>query len=251
MSLAGRVALVTAGHAGIGRAISLGLAEDGADVALSYRSDAALAESCVRAIEARGARARAYRSDASDLADCAALVRSTRADLGPIDILVCNAGSSGRACPVAETEALELEALLRLNAVAPHQLARAVIPEMRARGRGQIVLISSVVTDQRGAGYAPYAMSKAALEALASVLAKEERAHGIRVNVVAPGLVATEMGKRYVRSLSGQDEFEPIAGALPFGRVCDPEEVAAAVRFLVSDRASYVTGEKLRVHGGG
>lgn len=128
---------------------------------------------------------------------------------------------------------------------------RAVIPEMRARGRGQIVLISSVVTDQRGAGYAPYAMSKAALEALASVLAKEERAHGIRVNVVAPGLVATEMGKRYVRSLSGQDEFEPIAGALPFGRVCEPEEVAAAVRFLVSDRASYVTGEKLRVHGGG
>lgn len=251
MSLRGRVALITAGHAGIGRAISLGLAEDGADVALSYRSDAALAASCVREIEACGARARAYRSDASDLADCAALVRAARADLGPIGILVCNAGSSGRECPVADTGVEELEAMLRLNAVAPHQLARAVIPEMRARGRGQIVLISSIVTDVRGAGYAPYAMSKAALEALASVLAAEERAHGIRVNVVAPGLVATEMGKRYVRSVSGQDEFAPISGTLPFGRVCEPEEVAAVVRFLVSDRASYVTGEKLRVHGGG
>ncbi len=251
MSLAGRVALVTAGHAGIGRAIALGLAQDGADLALSYRSDGDAAASCVAAIEALGRRARAYRSDASDLADCETLVRAARRDLGPIEILVCNAGSSGRECPVALTPASELEALLRLNAIAPHQLARAVIPEMRARGGGQIVMLSSVVTDLRGAGYAPYAMSKAALEALASVLAKEERAHGIRVNVVAPGLVATEMGRRYVRSLTGQDAFAPIAGVLPFGRVCEPEEVARVVRFLVSPGASYVTGEKLRVHGGG
>jgi NAD(P)-dependent dehydrogenase (short-subunit alcohol dehydrogenase family) len=250
MSLAGRVALVTAGHLGIGRSISLGLAEDGADVALSYRGDAAAAESCVRAIEALGRRARAYRSDASNLADCEALVRSARAELGAIEILICNAGSSGRDAPVRETPAAELEAVLRLNAIAPHQLARAVLPEMRARRRGCIVAISSVVTDRRGAGYAPYAMSKAALEALVSVLAKEEHAHGIRVNCVAPGLVATEMGRRYVRSVSGQDEFAELAGSLPFGRVCAPDEVAQVVRFLVSERASYVNGAKLRVDGG-
>jgi NAD(P)-dependent dehydrogenase (short-subunit alcohol dehydrogenase family) len=250
MSLSGRVALVTAGHLGIGRAISLGLAEDGADIALSYRSDARAAEECVRAIEALGRRARAYASDAADLAACESLAREARADLGPIEILICNAGSSGREAPVRETPASELEAMLRLNAIAPHQLARAVLPEMRARRRGSIVAISSIVTDRRGAGYAPYAMSKAALEAFVSVLAKEEHSHAIRVNCVAPGLVSTEMGRRYVRSISGQEAFEPIAGSLPFGRVCTPEEVAHAVRFLVSDRAGYVNGERIRVDGG-
>jgi NAD(P)-dependent dehydrogenase (short-subunit alcohol dehydrogenase family) len=249
--LAGRVALVTAGHLGIGRAIAEGLAEDGADVAVNYRGDAAAAALAVRAIEARGRRTVALRADVSDPAACRALVADASRALGPVDLLVCNAGTEGRERPVAETGDEELLAALRVNAIGPHQLARAAIPGMRARGGGDVVMLSSVVTDVRGAGYAPYAMSKAALEALASVLAKEERAHGIRVNVVAPGLTRTEMGRRYVRAVTGGDDFGPLAPALPFGRVCGPEEVAAVVRFLVSPAASYVSGARVRVDGGG
>ena len=251
MSLAGRIALVTAGSQGIGRAIALGLAEDGADVAVNYRSDARAADEVVRAIEAQGRRAVALRADVSDPDACRALVESAASALGPVDLLVCNAGTEGRERAVAETDAEELLAVLRLNAVGPHQLARAALPGMRSRGGGDVVMLSSVVTDVRGAGYAPYAMSKAALEALASVLAREEREHGIRVNVVAPGLVETEMGRRYVRATTGGDDIQAVAPALPFGRVCQPEEVAAVVRFLVSPAASYVTGERIRVHGGG
>jgi NAD(P)-dependent dehydrogenase (short-subunit alcohol dehydrogenase family) len=250
VSLAGRVALVTAGARGIGRAISLGLAEDGADVAVNYRSDARAAAEVVRAVEGLGRRACALRADVSDPAACRALVeRATRA-LGPVDLLVCNAGTEGRDRPVVDTETEELTGVMALNAIGPHQLARAAIPGMRRRGAGDIVMLSSVVTDVRGAGYAPYAMSKAALEALASVLAKEERAHGIRVNVVAPGLTQTEMGRRYVLATTGGDDFAALAPALPFGRVCQPEEVASVVRFLVSDAAAYVTGERIRVSGG-
>jgi len=249
--LEGRVALVTAGGRGIGRAIALGLAQDGADVAVNYRSDARAAAEVVRAIEGLGRRACALAADASDPAACRALVAEASRALGPVDLLVCNAGSEGRDRPVVDTEPEELLSVMALNAVGPHQLARAAIPAMRRRGGGDIVMLSSVVTDVRGAGYAPYAMSKAALEALASVLAKEERAHGIRVNVVAPGLTETEMGRRYVRETTGGDDFGAVAPALPFGRVCQPEEVAAVVRFLVSEAASYVTGERIRVSGGG
>jgi len=107
------------------------------------------------------------------------------------------------------------------------------------------------VTEVMGAGFAPYAMSKAAVEALAQVLAKEEREHGIHVNVVAPGLVETDMGMRYVRELSGLGNFREVDPIVPYGRVCQPEEVASVVRFLVSDAAHYVNGQRIYVHGGG
>jgi NAD(P)-dependent dehydrogenase (short-subunit alcohol dehydrogenase family) len=121
---------------------------------------------------------------------------------------------------------------------------------MRTRPRGDIVMISSVATLYMAAGGAPYNMAKAAMEALAMTLAKEERAHGIHVNVVAPGLVETEMGRRLVKATSGVTDMRSLDAGMPFGRVCQPEDVANVVRYLVSERAGYLTGEKINVHGG-
>jgi NAD(P)-dependent dehydrogenase (short-subunit alcohol dehydrogenase family) len=119
------------------------------------------------------------------------------------------------------------------------------------RPRGDIVMISSIATLQMAAGGAPYSMGKAAMEALALTLAKEEKKHSIRVNIVAPGLVETEMGRRLARATMGIQDLRQLDAVMPFGRVCQPEDVANIVRFLVSDAASYITGEKINVYGGG
>jgi NAD(P)-dependent dehydrogenase (short-subunit alcohol dehydrogenase family) len=249
--LEGRVALVTGGGRGIGRAIALALAEDGADVAVNYRRDEAAARETVAAIEGRGRRAGAYRASVESFAEDEAMVAAVLADLGHVDVLVHNAGIASRGRSVAETEPEELERVVRVHAFGPHFLTKLVLPSMRARPRGDIVMISSVATLYYGAHGAPYNMGKAAMEALAFTLAKEERPHGIRVNVVAPGLVETEMGRRLVRATRGVDDLRALDRYMPFGRVCQPEDVANVVRFLVSERAGYVTGERICVHGGG
>lgn len=250
MNLEGRVALVTGASRGIGRAIALRLAADGADVAISYASDAKAAADCVAAIEATGRRGLAVRAPAEDLAAGEALVERTREALGPIGILVNNAGIDWDGTPVAETPPEALLRVLRINAVAPHHLSRLVVPAMRTLGRGDIVMVSSSVSEVKGAGYAPYCMSKCALEALATVLAKEERARGIHVNTVAPGLVETPLGMRYVEALGGRN-MRDLDAIVPYGRVCQPEQVASVVAFLVSSDASYVNGQTVYVHGGG
>jgi NAD(P)-dependent dehydrogenase (short-subunit alcohol dehydrogenase family) len=125
---------------------------------------------------------------------------------------------------------------------------------MRTRARGDIVMISSVATRNTGARGAPYTMGKAALEALAFTLAKEERANGIHVNVVAPGLVETDMGVRLARSLTGKRELtdlRPLDAAAPFGRVCQPSDVADVVHYLCSGAAGYLTGQRIECDGGG
>ena len=121
---------------------------------------------------------------------------------------------------------------------------------MRTRPRGDVVFVSSVGAKLQPANGAPYNMAKAALESLAMTLAKEERRHGVHVNVVAPGLVATEMGRRLVKAM-GIDDIGSLDARSPFGRVCRPEDVGAVVRFLCSDGAGYVTGQVVTVDGGG
>jgi NAD(P)-dependent dehydrogenase (short-subunit alcohol dehydrogenase family) len=251
MTLAGRRALVTGGHHGIGRAIALGLAADGADVAITYRSQPEAAQDCVKQIRALGRRSLAIPAALDELSQLEAAAEAVLAEFEAVDILVHNAGLDFPGACVADTEEAALDRLMRINAYVPHQLSRRLIPAMRTRPRGDIVILSSVVTQIRGAGYAPYAMSKAAVEAFASVLAKEEREHGIRVNVVAPGLVETEMGQRYVDTVSQAGDLRDFDAVVPYGRVCQPEQVADVVRFLVSDGASYVNGQRIYVDGGG
>ena len=251
MTLAGRRALVTGGHHGIGRAIALGLAADGADVAITYRSQPDTAADCAYLIRKMGRRTLAIPAALDRLSDLEAAAEAVLAEFQAVDILVHNAGLDFPGAPVVETEEVELERLMRINAYVPHQLSRLLLPAMRERPRGDIVILSSVVTQIRGAGYAPYAMSKAAVEAFASVLAKEEREYGIHVNVVAPGLVETAMGQRYVDAISETGDLRDFDSVVPYGRVCQPEQVANVVRFLVSEGASYLNGQRIYVDGGG
>jgi NAD(P)-dependent dehydrogenase (short-subunit alcohol dehydrogenase family) len=250
MTLEGRVALVTGSGRGIGRAIALGLARDGADVAVNYRKDADAARETAAEIQALGRTARTYPASVDRFEQCEAMVSQVLADFGHVDILVNNAGIASRGRAVADTDAEELERVIRTHAIAPHVLSRLVLPSMRSRPRGDIVMVSSAATRLLAPFGAPYNMGKAALEALAATLAKEELAHGIHVNVVAPGLVVTEMGRRLVKATQGVEDIHRLDARMPFGHVCTPEEVADVVRFFVSDAGAYVTGQRLYVDGG-
>ncbi|MDK1022646.1 MAG: SDR family oxidoreductase [Gammaproteobacteria bacterium] len=251
MSLSGRLALVTGGGRGIGRAISLALAEDGADVAINYRRDIDSAMEVVSKIEKLGRRARAYQASVDNFEQNATMVEMIENELGCVGILVNNAGIASRGQSVADTDPAELQRVVATHALGPHYLSKLVIPGMRELERGDIIMISSVATRSLGAFGAPYNMAKTAMEALAYTLAKEERPSGIRVNIVAPGLVETEMGRRLMAATAGVKDLRELDATMPFGRVCRPEDVSNVVRYLVSDRNSYLTGERIYCDGGG
>jgi NAD(P)-dependent dehydrogenase (short-subunit alcohol dehydrogenase family) len=250
MGLDGRVALVTGGNRGIGAAIALALAADGADVAINYRRDDDSARATAKAVADLGRRAELYQAPVDDLEADAAMVEAITADFGGIDILVHSAGIASRGQSVVDTDPAEIERVWRVHALSAFALSKLIVPGMRARPRGDVVYISSAATSQWGPNSSPYNMAKAALEALARTLAKEERQHGIHVNVVAPGLVDTEMGRRLARGVMGVDDIHELDRNAAFEHVCSPEEVADVVRFVVSDAARYVNDQKIVVDGG-
>ncbi len=250
MGLEGRVGLVTGGGRGIGRAIALALADDGADVAITYRRDADAATDTIAELEKLGRRAAAYTASVESREEVEALAASVVDDFGFVDILVNNAGIASRGHSVADTDPEEMERVWRTHTFGAFVLSKALVPQMRERRRGDVVMISSAATVHMAANSAPYNVAKAGMEALARTLAKEERRNGIHVNVVAPGLVETEMGRRLVKGAMGVDDIHSLDAGSPFGHVCTPEEVAAVVRFLVSDAGGYLTDQKLVVDGG-
>jgi 3-oxoacyl-[acyl-carrier protein] reductase len=250
MAGAERVALVSGGSRGIGRAIALGLAADGMDVAVNYRRDAEAAAATVADIEALGRRAIAYQASVDDAEADRAMVEAVLEDLGGIDVLVNNAGLASRGHKVTDTDPDEVQRLLATHAIGAHHLCRLAVPSMRERGGGSVVMISSTATRNWASHHGPYTMAKVALEALALTLAKEEVRHGIRVNIVAPGLVDTDMGKRLVKGAMGVEDIRTLDATMPLGHVCRPEDVADVVRFLASDAARYVTGQRVFVDGG-
>jgi 3-oxoacyl-[acyl-carrier protein] reductase len=157
---------------------------------------------------------------------------------------------ASRGLSVADTELREVTRVLNVHAVSTHRLVAAALPGMRAARRGDVVMISSSELNHMRPNGAPYHMAKAAMEALAWTLAKEEIANGIHVNVVAPGLVATDMGERLVAATMGVEDITEMDKTIPLGRVCRPDDVARVVRFCVSEDAGYVTGQRIVVDGG-
>ncbi len=251
IDLSGRVALVTGGGRGIGRAIALSLAQAGADVAVNYRSDAEAAAEVVGEIEAMGRRAKAYAASVESFEQDEAMVGEVLANFGKVDTLVNNAGIASRGHSVAETDPAEMERVVRVHAFGPHYLCKLLIPQMRGLGRGDIVMISSVATLGMAGRGGPYNMGKAAMEALALTIAKEERANGIRCNIVAPSLTVTEMGSRLAKATRGIADIHELDAASPFGRVSTPDDVASAVTWLVSSANPYANGQKININGGG
>jgi 3-oxoacyl-[acyl-carrier protein] reductase len=248
--LQGRVALVTGGSRGIGRGIAKALARDGAAVAVNYRKDEEAARATVEEIRAAGGTADCYAASVDVREQVDAMVEEVRGSLGPIDILVSNAGIASRGQSVLDTDPAEVQRVMATHALGAHRLAQLVLPDMRARGRGDIIVISSSEVSHMRANGAPYNMAKAAAEAFALTLAHEEAANGIRVNIVAPGLVATDMGDRLVRAKLGRDSVAELDSEQPFGRVTRPRDVAEVICFLVSEPGSMVTGQRIAVDGG-
>ena len=250
ISLAGRVALVTGGSRGIGRAIALTLARAGADIAINSRRDEAAARQTVADIQALGRQARAYAASVESRDEAHALAQQVLRDFGAVHVLVNNAGISSRGQKVTDTDPGEPERVMAVHVWGPFHLCQALVPQMRGLGRGDIVMISSVATRRFAANGAPYSMAKAAMEALAVTLAKEERSNGIRTHIVSPTLTDTEMGRRLARA-RGSADIRTLDATSPFGRVSVPEDVAAVVAFLVSPANPYVNGQNIAVDGGG
>ncbi|KTE22999.1 MULTISPECIES: SDR family oxidoreductase [unclassified Sphingopyxis] len=251
MNLAGRTALVTGASRGIGRGIALALAKAGADIAVNYTRDGDAAAETVAEIQALGRKTKAYQASVAEEEASAAMVAAIEADFGPLSILVNNAGIASRGRSVADTDAAEVEKLLAIHAVGAHRLSRLALPQLRQHDRSDIVIISSIATLHHAANGAPYNMAKAAGEALALTLAKEEVKNGVRVNIVAPSLTVSDMGERLARAITGNDDIHHLDTKFPFGRVPTPDDVAAAVVWFVSEANPYCSGQKLNIDGAG
>ncbi len=240
-----RHALVTGGSRGIGRAVALALAEAGCDVTLTYRRREEAAQGVVREIEARGRRSRALPMDAGSPEAIRAAFEKARTGLGPIEVLVNNAGMIQEK-PFEDLEVEDWDRMHAVNLRGPFLCSQQVLGPMRARGFGRIVNLGSIGGQWGGTRQVHYAAAKAGLIGLTRSLARLGADRGVTVNAVAPGLVQTEMIADELADPAGRAKL----AAIPLGRVATPEEIAGAVVFLTSEEAAYLTGQTLSVNGG-
>ena len=249
MDLSGKVALITGGNRGIGAACSLALAKAGADVAFTYRRDEDSAKETAAAIEALGRKALVIQADVSNEEEAKGAAAAVIDSMGKVDFLIANAGVASRGNTVRDTPTKEFRKLIDTHAFGAIWVSQAVIDSMREQGEGRIIFISSVATRNHSARSAPYTVAKVAMEAVAKALALEEGPNGIRTNTIGPGLVETEMGTRLSKA-RGKD-IKELHNTFPFGRVCQPEDIANVAAFLCSNEGSYVNGQLIYVDGGG
>jgi 3-oxoacyl-[acyl-carrier protein] reductase len=242
IDLSGRVAVVTGGSRGLGRADALALAAAGADVALV---DVLAADETASEVEAFGRRALAVRCDVGARAEVERAVERARAELGAVDILVNNAGALDHLGQLVQQDDELWERDLHVNLTGAFNCARAVWPDMRGRGWGRIVNMSSVVGTLGGFGQASYAATKAGLLGLTKTLALEGGRYGITANAVVAGIIGTEAFGRLDPAMR-----ERMERRTALRRVGSPEDVANAIAFLCSDLAAYITGAEVTVTGG-
>jgi NAD(P)-dependent dehydrogenase (short-subunit alcohol dehydrogenase family) len=244
--LAGHIALVTGGSRNIGRAIALGFAREGADVAVNYRQDAAAAQAVVEAIRGLGRQARAVRADVSQAGEVAAMVADVEGALGPITLLVCNAGVQKRIDFLDFPEA-DWDWIIRTNLTGPFLVGQAVARRMKERRRGKIINVSSEVVGFPAPRMSAYSVSKAGVAMLTKCMALELAPFGIRVNALAPGLTRTDLNRK---DLEDEAFLKMRLSRIPLGRVMEPEELVAAAIFLAAADSDHMTGQTLQVDGG-
>jgi NAD(P)-dependent dehydrogenase (short-subunit alcohol dehydrogenase family) len=256
MVLRGKVAIVTGGGRGIGRAIAKKFGAEGASVVVSARSESEI-QQVASEIRGAGGAARAVVADVSREADCDRVVETARESFGGIHILVNNAGVNGPVQPVEEISPRAFDEVIAVNLRGPFLLSRLVLPEMYRRGHGAILNITSIAAKAAFPLNSPYAASKAGLIGLTHTLAAEAARKGVRVNAISPGPVpetrmSQELGRKLAEYYQADREklFEASLERILQGRPQTTEEIAAAALFLVSQQASAITGQTLNVDGG-
>jgi 3-oxoacyl-[acyl-carrier protein] reductase len=244
MSLEGKVALVTGGGRGIGRAIALGLAQAGADVAVAVSRDVAAAEAVAEEIRSLGTRGIARHADVSSSEQAETLVATTVSELGRIDCLVNNAGITRDGLLMRMSDE-DWSAVLNVNLTGTFNCTKAAVRRMVRQRSGRIVNITSIMGITGNPGQANYAAAKAGVIGLTKTTAREVASRSITVNAVAPGWIRTQMTEGLPEELKAS-----VQERVPLGRLGEPEDIAGVVVFLCSDASSYMTGQVLVVDGG-
>jgi 3-oxoacyl-[acyl-carrier protein] reductase len=242
--LSGKTALITGASRGIGRATAIAMAAAGAQIAVNYRCSLDAAREVCSIVSSFGVRVQSFQADVSHDHEATRMVADVVAEFGRIDILVNNAGITRDKSFLNMTRTI-WEEVLGVNLMGPFNVTHAVLPRMVGLGWGRIINVASVVGQTGNFGQANYAVTKGGLIALTMTLAREVARKGVTVNAVAPGFIETDMTKDLPTSV-----LDSVKAMTPLGRLGKPEEVAAAILFLASPSASFITGQVIPVNGG-
>ena len=250
--LEGRTALITGASRGIGRAVAERFASEGANLAINYVKNSDAAAEVVNTASKFGVDARAYKANIGCEEECDQLALAVIEDFNKIDILVNNAGVGATAIHrpyVVEATNEQWNRLMSVNFWGPVWLCRILVPYMRQVPRSDVIMMSTIAVQALSPRFGVYAASKSALEAMAHTLAREEKRNGMRVNIIAPGLVDTDMGRNVVNATGFGNNIREVDSKSPFGFVCTPGDIAATAVHLCSDDGRYITNQRITVAG--